>query len=79
MNNNKLEQLNLSVCEGIKIEIYLSVNITSDQYDKYDLKSGYYNDICYSVSSNGIDISLPDRKKEFIENNLTLCEEVLRS
>ena len=38
--------------------------------------SGYYNDICYATTSNfGTDISLKDRKKEFIEGNKTVCQE----
>ena len=39
-------------------------------------KSDYYNDICSSTTSEcGTDISLKDRKNEFINNNMSLCEE----
>ncbi len=44
--------------------------------DKYNSSSDYYNDICYTdTSENGTDISLADRKKNFVNNNLTVCEE----
>ena len=34
-----------------------------------------HNNICYSFTTEqGIDISLNDRKKEFINNNMSLCE-----
>ena len=74
--NNKLEQLDLSVCEGNKIDIYIPYNLSKDDYDKYDLKSGYFNDICYSYTSdNGLDVSLQDRKNEYVDKNNSLCEE----
>ena len=39
-------------------------------------KSDYYNDICFKATSNfGTDITLNDRRNEFVENNMTLCEE----
>ena len=38
--------------------------------------SEYYNDICYSTKSeSGTDITLKDRKTEFVEGNKTLCQE----
>jgi len=37
---------------------------------------GYYNDICYTTTSDsGTDISLNDRKKEFVEQNKTICQD----
>ena len=75
-NNNKLEQLNLSICEGYNIDIYIPYNISEKDSDKYDIKSGFYEDICYThTTDDGLDISLDDRKNEFIDNNMTLCEE----
>ena len=70
------ERLNLSVCQGTKIDLQIPVSVDENNLEKYDTKSDYYNDKCYaSTSESGIDISLNDRKNEFIENNLTLCEE----
>ena len=38
--------------------------------------NNYYNDICCKATSeSGTDISLKDRRKEFVENNMALCEE----
>ena len=72
---NELYQLNLSICENIKIDISIPIylNVT---LDKYDSNSNYYNDLCsQSASESGTDIPLKDRKNEFINNNMTICEE----
>ena len=76
LNNSKeLTKLNLALCENTKIEISISVKI-NDLLDKYDPNSDYYNDICSKATSeSGTDISLKDRKKEFVNNNMSLCEE----
>ena len=73
-NSNNLEQLNLSICQDIKIDIIIQINLT-ENLDKYNLKSGYYNDICYTADSDyGTDIILSDRKKEYFDNNYSICE-----
>ena len=73
--DNNLTKLNLNFCKGTKIEISIPVTI-NDILDKYNPKSGYYNDICYKATSDsGTDISIKDRRNEFIQNNMTLCEE----
>jgi hypothetical protein len=70
-----LEKLNLDICENEKIQISLPVVINDEDIDKHDPTSNYYNDKCYpSNSENGVDIILIDRQNEFINNNLTLCE-----
>ena len=75
LNGKNLEQLNLSICQNTKIDISIPVEITED-LDKLNSSSAYFNDICYtSTSDSGTDISLADRKKEFTDNNKTLCEE----
>ena len=73
--NNTMTKLNLTSCEGEKIDIYISVEI-NDILDKYNPKSEYYNDICSKATSDsGTDINLKDRKNEYIDNNMSLCEE----
>ena len=73
--NETLQQLNLSECKGMDIDISIPVKIT-DTIDKYNLSSDYYNNLCYKTTSDfGTDISLTDRKNDFIDNNMTLCEE----
>ena len=73
-NNNNIEKLNLSICKDIKIDIIIQANLT-ENLDKYNLKSGYYNDICYTADSDyGTDIILSDRKQEYFDNNYSICE-----
>ena len=72
---DKIIKLNLSACIDYKINLSIQAMV-SDNIDINNSSSGYYNDICYSYTSKfGTDISLSDRKKEFIDNYLTLCEE----
>ena len=69
------EELELDVCKGMKVELSIPINIKDDNLDKYDPSSGFYNDICYTYESlNGTDVSLKDRKNEYIENKLAVCE-----
>ena len=52
------------------------MDISIDELDKYNKSSGYYNDICYTLTSeNGTDITLKDRQNEFKINNISICEE----
>ena len=75
LSGNQLERLNLSVCEDSKI--YLSIPIIlSEGLDILNSSSDYYNDKCYTAKSgSGTDIIITDRKKEFIEDNRTVCQE----
>ena len=74
-NNNILTKLNLTNCKNMKIDISIPVKI-NDDIDKHNQNSNYYNDLCTKATSEaGTDISLNDRKKEFINKNMTLCEE----
>ena len=69
-----LIKLNLTVCEKSKIIISIPFVITGN-LDKFNINSGYYNDICYTTTSEyGTDITLKDRRKEFIDNN-AICQE----
>ena len=73
--NKKLSKLDLNLCKDTKIDISIPVTI-NDNIDKYNLSSDYYNSICSKASSkNKTDITLNDRKNEFINKNMTLCEE----
>ena len=73
--NDSLIQLNLTVCEDSNIVISIPFNLTED-IDKININSGFYNDICYTYTTKGgTDISLLDRKKEYFEKNLIACEE----
>ena len=72
---DKLFKLNLSYCKDINIDVSIPT-VINGSIDKYNSKSDYYNNICSKTSSeSNIDIPLSDRKNEFIDNNLTLCED----
>ena len=72
---NNLTKLNLTSCKDTKIEISIAIKINGS-LDKNNSKSDYYNDICSSSTSEcGTDISIKERKNEFIDNNMSLCEE----
>ena len=44
--------------------------------DKLNSSSGYFNNICYKSTSNyGTDISLKDRREDFINKNQTVCQD----
>ena len=75
-NKLNLNQLDLSICEGIKIIIGYHVNISGQNLDLYNKNSDFYNDICYPYTSeNGTDVTLEDRRKELSEKNKSICEE----
>ena len=72
---NNLTKLNLSFCESARVDLSIPIEIT-ESLDKLNISSGYYNDLCYTATSNkGTDIIIKDRKKEFLENNKTICQE----
>ena len=55
----------------IKFPIIISGNI-----DKLNTSSGYFKDICYTATSDdGTDISLSDRKNEYINGDNIICQE----
>ena len=73
--NDELIKLNLFERKGMKIDILIPVSIDED-IEKYNSSSDYYNNICSKTGSDGgVDMTLSDRRKEFINNNKTLCEE----
>ena len=75
LNNEKVEYLNLSFCNGMNIELSIPI-ILNDTIDKYNPKSNYYNNICTKATSKeNTDIILNDRRNEFIYKNMSLCEE----
>ena len=75
LSGKKLKKLILSICENSKIILSVPVSI-SENLDKLNSSSGYFNDICYTkTSDDGTDISLKDRKKEFVEGNKSVCQD----
>ena len=71
---NKLEPLDLTVCEGEIIDISFPIDLENPEL--YDKESPYYHDICYSNSTKGkVDKIIDDRREEYSTNNKSLCEE----
>ena len=65
----------MKYCEDILIKLNIPVTIDEDNLFKYDPNSEFYNDNCFSYTTeNGTDIILSDRKQEFTDNKLSLCE-----
>ena len=74
--NNKFDNLNLEVCKDIFINKTISINISESEIDKYNSSSGYYNDICYThTTEKNTDITLIDRREEYIKESLLACED----
>jgi hypothetical protein len=69
------KQLNSSICKDTRIEILYPCIIDENNLFKYNQSSDYYNDICYPYTTeDDTDIILSDRKNEYIDNNMFLCE-----
>ena len=68
-------KLNLSYCQDINIELDIPAIIDENNLFKYDPNSGFYTDNCYSYTTEqGTDIILSDRRQEYNDNNLSLCQ-----
>ena len=68
-------RLDLIYCKDILIKLNIPTSIDENNLFKYDPNSGFYNDNCFSFTTeDGTDIILSDRKKEFNDNNLSLCQ-----
>ena len=72
--NSKIkEKLDLEICHSINIDLYIPVVINEDKIFKYNSSDEYYNDFCYPYTTqNKTDITIKDRRDEFINNNLSL-------
>ena len=75
LETNKLELLNLTNCENDKADIYINVDI-NDNINLHKTNSDYYSNYCLILGSDSkIDFTLKERQKEFVNKNMTLCEE----
>ena len=69
------EKLDLTKCLDKTINIYIPVSIDEENIYKYDPNSDYYKDKCFpSLTECGDDNLLTERKNEFNNNYLSLCE-----
>ena len=68
-------QLDLNNCNDTYIQYNLPVSINISELYKYNISSNYYNDICYTFSSdNDTDMPLSIRKSEYNKYNISLCQ-----
>ena len=57
------------------MEISIPVKINEKNLFKYNSSDDYYNDKCYAYTTEmGTDITLKDRRNEYQNNNMSLCE-----
>ena len=68
-------KLNLDYCSNMLISYFIPASIEEKDLFKYNITSDYYNDICFPYTTeNGTDITLYDRKNEYINGDYILCE-----
>jgi len=72
VNTSKLD---LKYCDNYTIKLNIPALAEENKLFKYDPKSDFYNDDCFSYTTeNGTDILIDDRKQEYMDKNLSLCE-----
>ena len=76
LSHNNFTELNLSICEGNKINLYVKIELSEETkiiyenmkakgFDMFDINDPFYQDICTPYKyANNTDITLPDRKNE---------------
>ena len=75
LNGTSLTKLDLTPCSNSKISILIPFEITKN-IDEFNSSSGYYNDICYTTTSDeGTDITLKDRKAKYFDDNKIVCQD----
>ena len=68
-------ELKFNVCEGMKFVYSIPVDINENLEYKFNPDSDYNNEICFQFTTeNKTDIILYDRRKEFNDQNSSLCE-----
>ena len=68
-------ELNLSICDTMKVQYYIPVSIDENDLDMHDPSSDFYNNECNKHSTeDGVDMTLYDRQKQYNDNNMALCE-----
>ena len=74
-NELNLVKLNLNYCKNCRTNLLIPIEI-NENLDILNSSSGYYNDLCYTTKSDsGTDITLTDRRNDFIAKNKTVCQE----
>jgi surface protein len=70
-------KLRLDICKNELVTYFMPVTIDVNELFKYDPESSFYNDKCDKYTTdNKTDMTLYDRRNEFNNNNLSLCEKM---
>ena len=76
-NENGKKLLNPIYCKDIKIIYFIPKEINNNEIYKYNPEHEYYKDKCIHFKTEHLtDLTLYDRKNEFNNNNMSLCESV---
>ena len=73
-NNNGSILIDPSICNDLLVEYSTPVSLDSNEIYKYDTSSDYYSDICKQYSNGEVDMTIYERKNEYNEKNMSLCE-----
>ena len=75
MNNVLNKNTKIIFLHPLNFNKNLSIEL-SENLDTLNTSSGYFNNLCYTTTSeDGADISLKDRKYDYIQNNKTVCQD----
>ena len=73
-NPKNMSKLDLTHCNN-SILVKVPASVDEDKLFLNNPNSEFYKDSCFSYTTdNGTDITIDDRKQEFIDKNLSLCE-----
>ena len=65
----------MDCCSNVSIEYNIAISINENDLDKYNSTSKYYTDECSKTKSkDGLDLTIYDKKFEYNEKNMSLCE-----
>ena len=68
-------KISLDICKDKTVSYFIPVSINESEIFKYDPESNFYNNRCDKYTTeNYTDITLYDRKNEYNNKNLSLCE-----
>ena len=73
-NNNGSILLDLNKCNNLLIDYSTPISLDKNELYKYNLSSEYYSDICKKYSNGDVDMTIYDRKYEYNDKNMSLCE-----
>ena len=76
INIKEKKYVNLNICKGLTTDNEYLVSINDNNVFKHNSSSDYYNNLCYKYTTEkDTDIILKDRRNEFINYNMSLCEQ----